>query len=107
MNNQESFNERFERLLLQNNLQKKDIAALVGISPNGISTWKITGTIPRADIAVKIAKVLNVTTEYLITGELSGLDSEDKKNNLAYKVARLSADKQKVVKALVDALEVF
>ena len=54
----ESFNERLERLLKQNNLQKKDIAEKCGISQNGISTWKATGTIPRADIAVKIAKCL-------------------------------------------------
>lgn len=105
MNISESFNERFERLLEEKNLQKKDIALKVGISPNGISTWKITGTIPRADVAIKIAKELNVSVEYLITGELSGLNT--KENTLAYQVAKLSADKQKVVKALVDALEVF
>lgn len=102
----ESFNERLERLLKQNNLQKKDIAEKCGISQNGISTWKVTGTIPRADIAVKIAKCLNVTTEYLVTGELSELD-DTQKNELAYQVASLSAEKQKLVKALVDALEVF
>lgn len=102
----ESFNERLERLLKQNNLQKKDIAEKCGISQNGISTWKATGTIPRADIAVKIAKCLNVTTEYLVTGELSELD-DTQKNELAYQVASLSAEKQKLVKALVDALEVF
>ena len=102
----ESFNERLERLLKQNNLQKKDIAEKCGISQNGISTWKATGTIPRADIAVKIANCLNVTTEYLVTGELPELDNT-KKNELAYQVASLSAEKQKLVKALVDALEVF
>ena len=102
----ESFNERLERLLKKNNLQKKDIAEKCGISQNGISTWKVTGTIPRADIAVKIAKCLNVTTEYLVTGELSELDDKQK-NELAYQVASLSAEKQKLVKALVDALEVF
>ncbi len=101
----ESFNERFERLLEEKNLQKKDIALKVGISPNGISTWKITGTIPRADVAIKIAKELNVSVEYLITGELPGLNTQE--NPLAYQVAKLSADKQKVVKALIDALEVF
>lgn len=99
----ESFNDRFERLLADKKLQKKEIAEKIGVSQNGISTWKATGTIPRADIAIKIAKELDVSVEYLITGELS----EVKNNKLALQVASLSEDKQKVVKAVVDALELF
>ena len=99
----ESFNDRFERLLIDKKIQKKDLAERIGVSANGISTWKAAGTIPRADIAIKIAKELDVSVEYLITGELT----EVKNNKLALQVASLSEDKQKIVKALVDAIELF
>lgn len=98
----ETFNERFERLVKSAHLQKKDIAEKAGVSANGISTWKITGTIPRADIAIRIAQILNVSVEYLIIGELPTIDN---KNSLAYKVAALSEDNQKIIAAVVSALE--
>lgn len=99
---EETFNERFEKLLSVNKIQKKEIAEKIGFSQTGITTWKVTGTIPRADIAIKIAHILGVTVEYLILGELESLQD---KNNLPYRVAALSHEKQKIVKALVDALE--
>ena len=102
MERTETFNERFEKILAKNKIQKKEIAEKIGFSQNGITTWKVTGTIPRADVAIKIARVLGVTVEYLIFGELNNLNSE---NDLPYRVTALSKDKQKLVKALVDALE--
>lgn len=100
----ELFYKRLERLLKNKGLQQKDLAEKCGISSNGISTWKITGTLPRADIAIKIAKYLNVTVEYLITGELAGID---KKDELAYTVAVLPDNKRRVVQAVIDSLKTF
>jgi transcriptional regulator with XRE-family HTH domain len=104
MRTKELFYERLERLLKEKGFQQKDLAESCGISSNGISTWKVTGAIPRADIAIKMAKFLDVSTEYLITGELSGID---KKDDLAYTVAALSENKRHVVKAVIESLEVF
>lgn len=53
----ETFADRLERLLVERKMQKAELAERIGFSANGISTWKATGTIPRADIAVKIAKL--------------------------------------------------
>lgn len=100
----ELFYERLERLIKDKGVQQKDLAENCGISSNGISTWKVTGTLPRADIAIKIAKYLDVSVEYLITGELSGIDKNDV---LAYTVSRLSAKKRNVVQAVIDSLEDF
>ena len=83
---------------------QKELAEKAGISTNGISTWKVTGVIPRADVAVKIAAVLGVTVEYLVTGEVPGVDGNDE---LAYSVSCLSAEKRSVVQAVVDSLKVF
>jgi SOS-response transcriptional repressor LexA len=41
---------------------------MVNIRRPSISDWKKNGSYPYADIAVKIAKILNTTVEYLVTG---------------------------------------
>lgn len=100
----ETFYLRLERLLQEKKMTKKELADRCGISNNGISTWGVTGTVPRADVAVKIAKTLNVSAEYLITGEIAHIDMKDE---LAYTVSRLSAQKRRVVQAVVDSLKTF
>lgn len=100
----ETFIERLERLMEDKGLQQKDLAEKAGISSNGISTWKITGTLPRADIAVKIARILGVTVEYLVTGCIPNIDETHK---LAYTVAMLPEKKRRIVQAVVDSLDVF
>ena len=102
--NDETFIERLERLMADRCLQQKDRAEKVGISSNGISTWKITGAFPRADIAVKIADILGVTVEYLVTGHIPNIDKNDE---LAYTVSKLCAKKRSIVQAVVDSLDVF
>ena len=102
--NDETFIERLERLMADRCLQQKDLAEKVGISSNGISTWKITGAFPRADIAVKIADIFGVTVEYLVTGHIPNIDKNDE---LAYTVSKLCAKKRSIVQAVVDSLDVF
>lgn len=102
--NNETFIERLERLMEDKGIPQKELAEKVGISPNGISTWKITGALPRADIAVKIADILGVTVEYLITGNIPNIDKNDV---LAYTVSKLCAKKRSIVQAVVDSLDVF
>ena len=100
----EQFSERLERLLKNKNMQKKELADKCGISSNGISTWKVTGSYPRADIAVKIAKVLGVSVEYLVTGKLPNIEYND---GLAYTVSRLPEKKRKFIKTMIESLSVL
>lgn len=102
---EESFIDRLERLLEEKNFQKKDLAEAVGISRTGISTWRVSGALPRADIAIKIARFLNVSVEYLILGDINELDKRN--DSIAYEVAKLSPKKQKIVSALVSALKSY
>ena len=60
-----------ERLLDELNYQgfsKIDFAEKVGISINTLNMYLYRGSIPAADVAVKMAEVLHTTTEYLILG---------------------------------------
>lgn len=75
------------------------------MSQNAISAWRGRGTFPRADVAVRMAKALNVPVEYLIFGEEQDIEPET--YALLNEVKSLSKEKQRVIKALIDALEVF
>ena len=94
---------RLERLLDERGKTKADLARNCSISQNGISTWKVTGAPPRADVACRIARFLGVSVEYLIEGEIPDLGREG--NDLAYEVSRLSAKKKELVGAFIEALE--
>jgi len=56
---------RYKKLVI------KDLSVVMktGIRFSTLSTWKSKKTYPRADDACKIAKTLNTTVEYLVTGE--------------------------------------
>jgi len=62
---------RIDNLLSQNNLRRIDLVRGTGINEGTIRNW-IKGTIPSAEAACKVAKYLNVSVEWLITGETSG-----------------------------------
>lgn len=98
----ENFNERFERLLSEKNMNKADIADAVGISRTGMSSWR-DNRIPRADVAVKIAKLLDVPVDYLVLGEKIGLKPGNDK--LPSRLQELSQSQQAVVDSLVNLLK--
>lgn len=52
---------------------RKALADAAGIAPNTFSTWKARGTIPDGAVLLKLAKALNVSMEYLV----SGVERED------------------------------
>ena len=99
----ENFNERFERLLFEKNVSKKDIAEAVGLSRTGISSWKDSDRLPRADVAIKIAQILSVPVDYLVLGETIPL--KENNNEISVKIQELSGDQIRLVNALVDLLK--
>ena len=50
------------------NLSRKELAYLANFSINSIPTGSARGSIPAADVAYRIAKVLGVSVEYLLLG---------------------------------------
>ena len=66
------------------NLSRKELAYLADFSVNTIPTGIARGSIPAADVAYRIAKVLGVSVEYLLLGEKSQNQqkiSDSSKNN--------------------------
>ena len=63
------FWENVESVREYKNLTRKELSAKAKFSIASISTGLARGSTPSADIAVRIAQVLGVSVEYLITGE--------------------------------------
>lgn len=68
MENSASFKLRLAEEISYQGMSNKEFAGKLGISINTLNMYLYRDSIPSADIAVKMAKVLNTTTEYLITG---------------------------------------
>ena len=65
---QEEFKKRLIDELNFQEISNKEFAQKVGISGSTLSMYLYRGSIPAADVAVKMAEVLHTTTEYLILG---------------------------------------
>jgi len=64
------FRENLKSELLYQDMMVKELSAKTGISRHTLDNYlNVRENMPTADIAVKIAKVLGVTVEYLVTGE--------------------------------------
>jgi transcriptional regulator with XRE-family HTH domain len=64
-----SFWKNVENELEYQNISRKDLAQRAGFAVSGISLGISNDSVPSADVAVRIAKVLNVSVEYLVTGK--------------------------------------
>lgn len=67
-NKRQLFKERLTDELNYQGISKTDFAGKVGISINTLNMYLYRGSIPAADVAVRMAQVLNTTAEYLILG---------------------------------------
>lgn len=64
-----TFWERVKTALSENDLTEADLSRELNLTQASITGWKVKGSIPRADIACKTAKLLNTSVEYLIDGK--------------------------------------
>ena len=76
MDKEKTFKERLVDELNYQGISNKEFAAKIGISISTLNMYLYRGSIPAADVAVKMAHVLNTTTEYLVTGILGDFVSE-------------------------------
>ena len=112
-----NFWERVDDLLDRNDINKKTLAYEAGFDASNITKGIKNNNVPSVETAVKIAKVLGVSVEYLVNGtettkspsqkeiEQNQLRLYRKYHNLIEKMERFSEDKQTVVNNLVDNLE--
>jgi transcriptional regulator with XRE-family HTH domain len=105
------FRENLKIELSYSGLLVKELAAQAGLKKHTIDNYlSVRGRMPSADAAVRIARVLGVTVEYLITGsetaEAKGLKRFSPEiHNMARTVENLKPDNQKIVQLFVDTLK--
>ncbi|MBR1614758.1 MAG: helix-turn-helix transcriptional regulator [Treponema sp.] len=71
------FRERLREEIAFSGLSNKEVAALSGITIRTLVSY-VSGQscMPSADVAVRLAKALNTSVEYLITGEKTKIHTE-------------------------------
>jgi len=70
------FRENLKAELTLQDMQIKELADITGISRHTLGNYlSVRERIPTADVAVKIAKALGVSVEYLVTGEDNQLET--------------------------------
>lgn len=106
-----NFWERVEFELDKKGMNKKTLANEANFSMSNISKGKKDNNSPSAETAVKISKILNVSVEYLVTGENQILKNEglDLKKFREYssfleKLDSLSENQKELVKSIVDKM---
>lgn len=82
--------ERFADLLESRGVKPADITKKTGIKSTVFSEWKKGKSTPNADKLVKIARCLDTTVEYLVTGE-------DPSPAAVQPTSQLSEDEQKLL----------
>lgn len=103
-----NFWERVEFELEKRGMNKKTLATEANFSMSNISKGKRDNNSPSADTAVKIAKVLNVSVEYLVTGTEPSLKNENydlqkirEYSSLISQIDSLPENQKELVKSIV------
>ena len=112
-----NFWERVDDLLDRNDINKKTLAYEAGFDASNITKGIKNNNVPSAETAVKIAKVLGVSVEYLVNGTVTTKSPSQKEteqnqlrlyrkyHNLIEKCENLDSDKIQLMEQLAENLE--
>lgn len=104
------FKENLKYELSCRGMLVKELSQKTGISQGSLSNYlKENSSTPSADIAVKIAKALNVTVEYLVTNETSknsqsSIPYSAETRLMADEIEKMSERDKKLVKVLIKEI---
>lgn len=107
--------ERYCLLRDEHGLRDADVARMTGITPSTFTDWKQGKHAPNVQKIAALAKVLDTTTDYLITGEKPFRRGEERRNrpeayyltaeekNLLYLWHELTSGQKENVNALMNS----
>lgn len=102
------FKENLKLELQFHGLLVKELADKTGINKQTIDNYLSShNAMPSAEAAVKIAKALNTTVEYLITGnqEYRNIKNQDSTiSDMLLKYGKLTPENKEIVSKLIDNL---
>lgn len=99
-----NFGETLKRIMLVQNVESKEIAYLLNMSSSNICNY-ITGRVyPNLKSLIMIANYLNVSLDYLVTGEVSETGSTDRQIKLPFGDGKKRADVKELASKAAKAL---
>ena len=72
-------NERLKKLIEKKGITRKELEEKTGIKKTAIHNYLVENKLPGTEALYKIAKVLGVSINYLLTGETTELNEKEKK----------------------------
>lgn len=97
-----TINERLFETLKQKNIKHKTLANHLNVKQQIISNWEKRGTNPPAEYISSIAKFLNVTVIWLLTGEEADNNLTNDEAELLNKYRQMTPKDQKEIIAIID-----
>ena len=108
-----NFWELVDEELKYRNIDRKKLASTAGFNVSNISKGIRENNIPSADTAVRIAQVLGVSVEYLVTGKPAQFYKEElsyeaslfqKYKDILQKIEKLTTNERDGIQLLLDKL---
>lgn len=107
------FNERLKKLRKESGLTQASLAKQLNIKPVNISSYELGNSTPSNEILVKISKIFNVSTDYLLgktDDRYFGLSEEQKEltidqaldNVMSYNGEPISDNDRQVLKRIFE-----
>jgi len=88
-------------ILETKSLRKSDLVNELKIPDSTVRGWWAKDSIPSADVALKVAKFLGVSVEYLLTGKDASFQSEPSEIDRRY--SALTPSQKKAVETVIDS----
>ena len=105
------FRENLKNELIYSGMLVKELADKTGLKKHTIDNYlSVRARMPAADAAVRIARVLQVSVEYLITGKetapnKSYVHFSPEIRNMVYIAEKLKPDHRKIAMAVIETLK--
>jgi transcriptional regulator with XRE-family HTH domain len=93
---------RIDSLLTSQKRDRKELIEAAKVNHGAITNWDKRGTVPAADVALRMADFLGVSIRWLVTGEDEKGYNQDERNLIA-KYRCLTDQGQYEVNTLMDA----
>ncbi len=102
-----NFWERVDALIVDKNLTRKALAQDAGFNVSNIGKGITNNNIPAADTAVRIAKILGTSVEYLVTGEEVSTRKHSYKMDDYYKYSKIIKALNNIPEESRSSVELF
>lgn len=100
------FRDRLREEIEYSGLLNKEVAAKAGITKRAMDSYVgQQACMPAADVAVRLAKVLGVSVEYLVSGTKNSESFDSHTKEISHISARLSAKNRRLLLDIAKSIE--